>query len=155
LNIPKRSLYQVLTRLQNDGIVHKRKSGRTVLYTRKDSQHIQQLESLLTFCNPDSESIRGNSQQDPKTHLDPQKSDHFEKSDQNSDHFSEKGESQQIVDLLTKHPKPLPEEEYRNSTNSQQIVNNTPQSDQKSDHADQTEPLGPIPVDPNEELEEW
>lgn len=151
LNIPKRSLYQVLTRLQNDGIVHKRKSGRSVLYTRKNSQHIQQLESLLTFCNPDSESIRGNSQQDPKTHLDPQKSDHFEKSDQNSDHFSDQGGGQQVVDLLTKCPKPLPEEEYRKSTNSQQGVNN----DQKSDHADPSESTDPPRVDPNKEYEGW
>jgi len=154
-NIPKASLYKVLTRLQGQEMVDKGRTGKITFYSRIGIRQIRQLENLSNFCNDDAVRVRGQIRQDPKTHLDPQKSDHFEKSDQKNDHFSDLGDSGQDVRLSNKSLESLPEEEYRNLTNSRQELDNTPQSDQKSDQADPSEPIGPIPVDPNEELEEW
>jgi DNA-binding transcriptional ArsR family regulator len=46
-NLPKRSLYEVLKRLQADGLIEKRGDRQAAIYARKGIQQIQLLNSLL------------------------------------------------------------------------------------------------------------
>lgn len=62
--LPKRSLYEVLKRLQAEDIVEKRGNRRQSIYVRKSIQQIQQLNSLLNSCNSDTERDTGVIQQD-------------------------------------------------------------------------------------------
>lgn len=53
-NLPKRSLYEVLKRLQADDQVEKRGDRNSAVYARKGIQQIQLLNNLLNSSNPDT-----------------------------------------------------------------------------------------------------
>ncbi|MBD1917184.1 MULTISPECIES: AAA family ATPase [Cyanophyceae] len=106
-NLPKRSLYEVLKRLQADDLVEKRGDQRAAVYVKKALQQVQQLNSLLKSGNPDDESIRGSVQQNIFSSPPTEKVILNSKSDQNNDHFSPETPPPTPGDLLNSEPKPL------------------------------------------------
>jgi hypothetical protein len=112
-NLPKRSLYEVLKRLQSDDIVEKRGDRMAAIYVRKAIQQIQQLNSVLNSENPDDDSVRGSIQQNIFSSPSPEKVILNPKSDQIFDHFSPETLPPTPGELLTKTPEPLPDEGLR------------------------------------------
>ena len=111
-NLPKRSLYEVLKRLQSDDLVEKRGDQRAAVYIKKALQQVQQLNSLLNSQNPDDDSVRGQVQQNIFSSTSPEKVILNPKSDQIFDHFSEEGAPPTPGDLLNSEPKPLPDKGF-------------------------------------------
>lgn len=111
-NLPKRSLYEVLKRLQADDIVEKRGERRSAVYVRKGIQQIQQLNTLLNSETPDGETDTGVIQQNNLLGGTSEKVIISDESDQNFDHFSEKGVPPTNPETVEKLPKPPPDKGY-------------------------------------------
>ncbi|MGG6296290.1 AAA family ATPase [Leptolyngbya sp. AN02str] len=86
-NLPKRSLYEVLKRLQCDDLVEKRGDRQAAVYVRKSIQQIQQLNSVLNCSNPDTDSDRGPIQQNNFSPSSSEKVIISPKGDQKNDHL--------------------------------------------------------------------
>ncbi|MDV3352070.1 AAA family ATPase [Leptothoe sp. LEGE 181152] len=80
-NLPKKSLYEVLKRLQADDMVEKRGQRQGAIYTRKAIQQIQQLNTLLNCSNADTEKNRDTFSTPKQVGGPPQKSGLLEKSE--------------------------------------------------------------------------
>lgn len=63
VNLPKRSLYEVLKRLQCDGLVEKRGERKAAVYIRRAIQQIQQLNKVLNSSNIERERVSPSIQQ--------------------------------------------------------------------------------------------
>lgn len=109
LNLPKRSLYEVLKRLQADELVEKRGDRQAALYVRRSIQQIQQLNSLLNSQDSDAESDRGSIQQKNNSSVDSEKVINEPKGDQNPDHLLDDKGVCTPGDLLNKSLEPLPD----------------------------------------------
>ncbi|MEO0538372.1 MAG: AAA family ATPase [Cyanobacteria bacterium P01_A01_bin.123] len=103
-NLPKRSLYEVLKRLQCDDLVEKRGERQSAVYVRKGIQQIQQLNTVLNSSNEDRENISPSIQQLPKSATSAEKVILNPKSDQNFDHFCQRKIPPTPTDLLNKTP---------------------------------------------------
>lgn len=106
-NLPKRSLYEVLKRLQCDELVEKRGDQRSAVYVKRSVQQVQQLNSLLNSPNADNESIRGEVQQDIFSSPSPEKVILNLESVQKNDHFSIEPLPPTPGDLLNSEPEPI------------------------------------------------
>lgn len=139
-NLPKRSLYEVLKRLQCEDLIEKRGERMQAVYVRKAAtqiellektltvtdekndhpdqggdhslpiQQIQHVESLLNPSNVDREKDRTLFQQTPET---PPPPCAIAKGAQKNDHLSNETPPPTPGDLLNKTPEPLPDKEYR------------------------------------------
>lgn len=92
-SLPKRSLYEVLKRLQADEMIHKHGERRSAVYVREGIQHIQQLNTLLNSQDVDTENISPPIQQLSESGGEDGKSDLPSESKKNhmtmGDHFSD------------------------------------------------------------------
>ncbi|MFH7243566.1 MAG: AAA family ATPase [Spirulina sp.] len=86
-NLPKRSLYEVLKRLQADEMIEKHGSRQASIYVKSAIQQIQQLNSLLNCQDTDREIISASIQQLPESASPPEKVIIEPESDQKNDHF--------------------------------------------------------------------
>jgi hypothetical protein len=112
-NLQKRSLYEVLKRLQSDDLIEKRGDRMAAVYVRKAIQQIQQLNCVLNSSNPEPESDRGSIQQNTFSASTPEKVILNSKSDQNFDHFLPETPPPTPGDLLNETPEPLQGKAFR------------------------------------------
>lgn len=136
-NLPKRSLYEVLKRLQADDQVSKTGERMTAVYSRKGIQQIQQLNQVLNGSNPDSVRDITSIQQNQQQCSPPEKVIILPESYLNSDNFS----------LITPTPAPIQHVELEASnpdtvsvSGIQQQFNTIQQPDQKLSTIDLDDP---------------
>ena len=133
-NLPKRSLYEVLKRLQSDDMVIKNGHQRSAIYTCTQVQQVQQLNSLLNCPNTDPETNRPPVQQEKNTSLFSKKVITEGKSDQKNDHFlssTPTPQSKETVDKkaesYTGQPIASSTEVQHSSTAPQKVINSLPE----------------------------
>jgi len=115
--LPKRSLYEVLKRLQADDLVEKRGDRKSSLYVRKAIQQIQQLNTLLNSSNVEGESIPASIQQNSL----PDNISCQSASLPPSGRLAENS-PRENVDLLNREPEALPSQGYSYSTGNSTAI---------------------------------
>lgn len=128
-NLPKRSLYEVLKRLQSDGEIEKHGSRRSSRYVTSSIQQIQQLNTLLNSQDTERERISPSIQQLPESASPPEKVIILDESDQNRDHFCDHPLPPTPGDLLNKTPESI----HSNGLRIQQQFNTIQQPIQQGD----------------------
>lgn len=141
--LPKRSLYEVLKRLQADEIIEKRGARQSAVYIRSAIQQIQQLNTLLNSSNVDTEKNTSSFQQPTEPGGEAEKVILDSKSDQKNDHFSVEEGPPTTGESVELEPNPLPDKGLRIqqqfNTDSTRISENRSNAGSQSDSAIQQE----------------
>ena len=113
--LPKRSLYEVLKRLQADEMLDKHGARKSAVYIKSSIQQIQQLNNVLNSSNPDREKNRTSIQQPSTCEGEGAKSDHLDKCEHDDDQ----------VEGSPRPPTPGDSVDKTGETQSQQGISNS------------------------------
>ena len=119
-NLPRRSLYEVLKRLQSDDLIQKQGNRTSAIYVKTAIQQIQQLNSLLNSSNVDREKDISSIQQLSTRGGDPKKVINSAKSDPNTSDLgsllNNNPDPAQVGKLLNRKPESISDKVYSYST---------------------------------------